>query len=281
MNHLRSDARLELRAVLATARRQLRIRARYKFDTISLILISLYQGLIPSLLLSATFLVHGHPVGFTRTAGTSDVAGFLFLGAAATSFVFGAFWGVGFALRNEMMQGTLEAAWMTPTRRHALVLGYTLADFVFSCVTGIFLLLVGALFFGARYLGALALALPALVLAEVALLGVAYLIGAMALLVKEANFFTDALSFLFSTASGSAFPLSILPGALIAIPLMLPTTYALDLLRVDALHTRPLLPPLDEYGLLALLAVLLVAGGAYAFSLADRRIRRRGTLTTY
>lgn len=275
------DARLELRAVLATARRQLRIHARYKVDTISLILISLYQGLIPSLLLSATFLVHGHPVGFTRTAGTADVAGFLFLGAAVTTLVFGAFWGVGFALRNEMMQGTLEATWMTPTRRHALVIGYTLADFAFSCGTGTVLLLIGALFFGARYLAALALAVPALVLAEVALLGVAYLVGAMALLVKEANFFTDALSFLFATASGSAFPLSILPGALIAIPLMLPTTYALDLLRVDALHTRPLLPPLDEYALLALISVVLVTAGAGAFALADRRIRRRGTLSTY
>ena len=276
-----TDARLELRAIVATARRQLRIRARYKLDTLSLILISLYQGLIPSLLLSATFLVHGQPVGFERTAGTSDVAGFLFLGAAVTAFVFGAFWGVGFALRNEMMQGTLEANWMTPTRRHALVIGYTVADFAFSCVTGIILLLIGGLVFGARYLDALALALPALVLAEVALLGVAYLIGAMALLVKEANFFTDALSFLFATASGTAFPLSILPGVLLAIPLMLPTTYALDLLRVDALHTRPLLPALDEYGLLALLAVLLIAAGASAFQLADRRIRRRGTLATY
>ncbi len=281
MTALVSDARRELRAILATARRQLRIRARYKLDTISLVLISLYQGLIPSLLLSATFLVHGRAVGFAHSAGTGDVAGFLFLGAAVGSFVFGAFWGVGFALRTEMMQGTLEAAWVTPTRRHALVIGYALADFTLSCFTGVFLLLLGTLVFGARYLGAIVEALPALALAEVALLGVAYLIGAMALLAKEANFFTDALSFLFSTASGSAFPLSILPGALIAVSLLVPTTYALDLLRVDALHTRPLLPPLGEYGLLALLAILLVVGGAYAFALADRRIRRRGTLSTY
>lgn len=274
----RDDLRFELLAVVAMARKNMRVRARYKVNTMTEALGPLYQFLLPSLLLGSTFVVAGRASGFLHTAGTADVAGFMFLGAAAGTFAFGAFWGVGFQLRVEMMQGTLEPLWLAPCRRHVLVLGNALADFTVSCATGVLLLAIGGLFFGAHYLVALVAALPALLLASVALVGIAFLVASMVLLVRESNFLVDTLSFLFSMASGTAFPLTMLPGVVAVIPFFLPTTYALDVLRTDALHTRPLLPVGLEYALLSLLIVVLVPFGAWVFARTERRLRRLGTV---
>jgi hypothetical protein len=145
----------------------------------------------------------------------------------------------------------------------------------------------GGLFFGAHYLLALVAALPALLLASLALVGVAYLVGSMVLLVRQSNALVDTLSYLFSIACGAAFPLTVLSGPAAVIPFLLPTTYALDVLRVDALHTRPLLPVPLEYALLSLLIVVLVPLGAWVFtrtygkaSFPRGQSRRRGSRTS-
>lgn len=246
-----------------------------------MVLIQLYQFLIPSLLLSATFLVGGRAAGFQRSAGTGNVAGFLFLGAVAGTFPFGAFWGVGYQIRIEMQQETLESLWLAPIRRHVIVLGLALADLVVSSFSGALLLLIGGLVFGAHYLLALTAALPALLLGAVALAGVAYLVASLALLVRDPNFLVDALSYLFSVGSGAAFPLGALPGLLAVVPLAIPTTYALDILRTDTLHTHSRLPQSEEYALLGLISLILVPLGTWVFVLTERQMRRRGTIGTY
>ena len=107
---------LEVRAALAIALKELRVLARYPLNTSSVVFVPIYQSLIPGILLGTTFLVGGRAVGLQQTAGTADIAGFLFLGVVASAFVFSAFWAVGFSFFLEMNQGTLEPAWLTPTQ---------------------------------------------------------------------------------------------------------------------------------------------------------------------
>jgi ABC-2 type transport system permease protein len=271
----------EFRAALAIARKQLRVISRYRLDLASIAFIPLVQFLIPSLLLGSTFLVAGRAVGMQASTGSSDVAGFLFLGAATSSFSFGAFWAVSFSFRVEMMQGTLEPTWLTPTRRTTMVLGYAISSFIVSALGGIGLIAVGAFFFDARYLSSGLAVLPALLLSMVALIGIAYLMSAAVLMVKEPNFLIDTTSFLFSAMSGVMFPVTVLPGVVKVIPFLLPATYALDLLRVGTLHTRPLLPPVWEYAALSALTVVLVPLGVWVFTRTERRLSRLGTLGQY
>jgi len=126
----------ELRAVGAILRRDFRLLCRHPLNFVNLILLPLYQFLIPSLLLGAAFLVNGRSVGLARTAGTDDIAGFLFVGAAASSLGFGIFWGVTWAIKREVDTGTLEQAWLTPTSRETLVLGSALTSLAVSSVAG-------------------------------------------------------------------------------------------------------------------------------------------------
>ena len=78
----RRDAwRMELRAAVAIARKDLRVLSRYPLEVINGVSQAFYQMVIPSVLLGTTFL-GGRAVGLEETAGTGDVAGFLVLGMA-------------------------------------------------------------------------------------------------------------------------------------------------------------------------------------------------------
>ena len=268
----------ELRAALAIARKDLRTWTRYPISAAGQVFVPLYQGLIPAFLLGATFFVGGQAVGLEQSAGTSDLAGFLFLGGIIGGMVAAAFWGMAFSLRNEMDMGTLEPSWLTPTRRETFVLGRAIASLVTFSISQVVLVIVTYWFFHPRFLPTIWQALPAVLLAGVAVLGVGYLVTAGVMLFKEANFFVDTTNFLFGQASGVSYPVTVLPTVLRAVALALPTTYAMDLMRHWAVGTTSLLDPLPELGVLALLALLAYPLGRIAFARSDRRMRREGTL---
>ena len=75
-------------------------------------------------------------------------------------------------------------------------------------------------------------------LAAFSMVGVGYLVAAAVLLMREPSFFVDATNFLFAMASGVALPGHRPAGPSAATDrLRLPTTYALDILRIHALGT--------------------------------------------
>ena len=271
----------ELRAALALARKDIRVVSRYRLSVASQIFTPLYQGVLPALLFGASFAVGGKVVGLEKTIGTADLAGFIFLGGIISGLVATAFWAMAMSFRNEMETGTLEPTWLTPTSKEMLVLGRAIGGMFWFAFGQIALLTIGALFFGLRLRLETLYALPALVLATIALVGVAHLLAGIVLLVRDANLFIDCTNFLFATASGAAFPVLLLPGVLQPIAYALPTTYAMDLLRMYALGTRPLIDPALEYAALLVSTVVMFPIGRWAFSRAEHRMRVRGTLGQY
>jgi ABC-2 type transport system permease protein len=272
------ELRQEGRAAWAIARKELQILARYRLNAVNQVAQPIYQVLIPGILLGATFAVGGEAVGLAETAGTTDIAGFLFLGMLALTLASAGFWGVAFSIKLELDAGTLEPAWLTPTRRETFVVGLTVAGLIVATATTVILVLIGAWIFGAGIAPRIALAVPLLALTSVGVLGMGYLVGALVLRMRDANFFVDAVDFIVVGLSGAAFPIVVLPDAVRWISYLLPTTYALDLLRVSALGTRPLLPPAFEWSLLAVTSAGLLALGRWAWLRTERRLRVRGTL---
>ncbi|HYY54108.1 MAG TPA: ABC transporter permease [Candidatus Dormibacteraeota bacterium] len=271
----------EIRAALAIARKDLLQARRYPVSFLAWIFTTLYQGVIPVFLFGAAFATGGRLVGLERSVGTDDLAGFIFLGGMISGLVANAFWGMAMSFRNEMNQGTLEPTWLTPTSHQTLVLGRALGSLVFYALSQVVLLTIGYAFFGLRFRADLVLAAPAIALAIVAMVGVAYLIAGAVLLIKDADLFVDTTNFLFSTTSGTAFPITVLPAILQPIALLLPTTYAVDLLRHQALGARALFDPVLEYAVLALLTVAVYPLGRFAFARADGRLRRTGALAQH
>lgn len=270
--------RMEGRAAGAVARKELQIALRYRFGAVNQVFQPLYQTLIPGLLLGATFAIGGEAVGLAETAGTTDIAGYLFLGMLALNLASAGFWGVAFSIKQELDAGTLEPAWLTPTRRETFVLGMTLAALVLAVIATVVLVLVGIWLFGAEMAPRLVVAVPILAVSIVGVLGIGYLIGSLVLRMRDATFFVDATDFMFVALSGAAFPIIVLPEVVRWIAYLLPTTYALDLMRVSALGTIPLLPVPLEWVMLAFTNALFLLIGRWAWLGTEHRLRVRGTL---
>ena len=273
--------RAELRAALAVARANLIGFSRYRLAMAGLVFTPLYQGVVPAFLFGLSFAVGGRVLGLGSLIGSENLAGFIFLGGVVSGVVAHAFWGVAMGLRQEMDMGTLEATWVTPTSASTIVLGKSLGVVATFVASQIALFAIGFAFFGLQLDGAMVLALPAFLIAIVALAGVAYLVAAAVLLMREANFFVDTTSFLFSVMSGSAFPITVLPLVLQPVALLLPTTYAVDILRQHAIGARPLFDPWLEYAALLATAALFVPAGRWAFAWTERRLRVTGALAQH
>jgi ABC-2 type transport system permease protein len=274
MDELRNEAR----AAWAVARKELRVFLRYRLTAVNQVFQPLYQVLIPGILLGATFAIGGEAVGLAETAGTTDIIGYLFLGMLALNLASAGFWGVAFSIRMELDAGTLEPGWLTPTRRETFILGMAGAALLVAVVSTAIMVVIGIWLFGAELAPRLAIALPVLAIASVGVLGIGYLVGAVVLRMREANFFVDAADFIFVALSGAAFPILVLPDPVRWISYLLPTTHALDLMRVAALDTPPLLPLAVEWLMLAVTSVSLLLIGRATWLRTEHRLRVRGTL---
>jgi ABC-2 type transport system permease protein len=267
----------EMRAAWAVARKELQIARRYPLQLVNEVMQPLYQFLLPSLLLGLTFYVGGRAIGLEASVGTDDLAGYLFLGTVVGGLVGAAFWDMAFGLKREMDAGTLEPTWLTPTRPETTVLGRAISGLILSAFASVILVSVAVFVFGAAIAGGLLAALPAMVLASISMIGVGYLVASAVLVIREPNFMVDATNFIFAMLSGVAFPITVLPFFLQPISYLLPTTYAVDLLRYYALGTRPLLAPALEWLALVVFAVAMVVLGRAVFLRTEHRMRVLGT----
>jgi len=268
----------EVRAAVAIMKKDLRTFFRYRIAVVSNIFVPLYQGVIPGLLFGLSFAVGGRVVGLEETVGTDNLAGFIFMGGVMSGLIASGFWSMAMGIRNEMDAGTLEPSWLTPTHHETLLVGRALSGVVWQVLSQTALFAIGIAFFGLRFRAEILYAVPAVLIAIVAMVGVAYILAAGVLLIREANFFIDTTNFLFSIASGTAFPVTLLPAIFLPVALLLPTTYAVDLLRVHAIGQRPLFDPLLEWAALLVTTALAFVVGRWAFAHAVRLMRVRGTL---
>ena len=271
----------ELRAALAVAQRDWRTIRRYRLWIPSMIFNPLYQGIIPAFLFGASFAVGGRQLGLASSLGTTDLAGFLFMGGVVGGITSVTFWVMAMSLRTEIDVGTLEPSWLTPTRRETLVLGRGIWSLALLVMVEAALFAIGIVFFGLRPRPEALWALPALAVALAGMAGVGYVVAAGVLVLKEANFLVDTTQFLFAMLSGVAFPITVLPAFAQVIAVLLPTTWAAEILRYHAIGARTVVDPGIEYAFLVATSAALVPLGLWAFRAADRYVSVHGTIAQH
>src|SRR5712692_90289 len=109
----------DLRAFVASARKELRIMRRYPTLLLSVLF---WPILLPAaaVLMGRAYSGSNDPqaiAAFAQRAGTSEVTGFVFVGYAMYMWLSAMLWGPGSALRTEQVRGSLEAVFLTPTSR--------------------------------------------------------------------------------------------------------------------------------------------------------------------
>lgn len=269
-----------LRALFTIAKKDWKTYWRYPFNAVS----SVFQPLIwlaPIFFLGKAFSQDGQALGFAAYSGSSDYVSFLVLGAAISNFTSAVFWGMGFALKNDMDTGVLESNWMTPIPRLLILIGRTLNSLLITTITSLAMIAVAALIFGFHPTGNIWAALLAVLPMLLGLYGLGFAFAALVMIVREANTMIDMGNFLVDLLSGSQFPVQALPRFLYPFALSIPLTYGYDVVRAWLLNTKTLLPIRLEMKLLVIFMVVMILGGILAFRALEKKVRIRGTLGQY
>ena len=219
---------------------------------------------------------------FAARAGTTEVAGFLFVGWAAYMWISMILWGPGTALRTEQVRGSLEALFMTPVSRLVILFGPLLSQVVWAVWMFGIVAATMALVFGVDI--ALASALRALVVISVAvpaLYGLGALFAAVVLRYGEVSALVQGVRGVFTVFCGMSFPIVVLPEWGRAVALALPPTYLIGDLRQVLLTGAGLAELLPSLAMLLALGLLLCGLAVVAFRRTERHARRGGSLAQY
>jgi len=266
-----------LRALYALIRKDWKQYWRYPLNAVS----SIFQPLIwiaPVYFMGQAFSVNGKAIGFSQFSGTTDFMSFILLGTVLESFINAVFWGMGYALKNDMDSGVMESNWLTPIPRLLILVGHSVTNLIVTAITSIGMLLIGGLIFGFNASGDVLKALLPIIPMMLGLYGFGFAFAAVVMLMREANTLVDVSSFLVQIFSGSNFPVNALPRFLLPVALALPLTYGLDAVRAHLIGTKTILPLQWEMVLLIVFMFTMLWIGTATFRSLERRVRTLGTL---
>jgi len=267
----------QLRALFTIAKKDWKVFWRYPLNAVSHVL----QPIIwvtPVYFMGKAFSTNGQALGFAQYSGTSDYMSYVLLGTALSNFILTVFWGMGFALKEDMDAGVLESNWLTPVSRIHILVGRTLTSLLTTTITSIIMLVLAAALFGFRPTGNIIAAVLTAIPMLVGLYGFGFAFAGIVLMMREANTMVDVSSFLVQGFSGANFPVKSLPYWLIPVSLMLPLTYGFDAVRGWLLKTNTLLPLNAEVTILVIFMFVMLWFGSWIFHRVERKVRRLGTL---
>jgi len=267
----------QFRALSAIVRKDWKQYWRYPLNAVS----TVFQPVIwlaPVYFMGKAFSINGQALGFAQYSGTADYMSFLILGAILGNFVNAVFWGMGYALKNDMDSGVMESNWLTPIPRLLILIGRSVTNLFVTTVTSFGMLIVCKFVFGFHPTGDVLMAVMAIIPMLIGLYGFGFAFAGLVLLLREAKTLVDTSSFIVQVFSGTNFPVTVLPKWLLPISLLLPLTYGLDAARGLLLKTNTLLSIGTEVILLIVFMFIMLWLGSRIFYRVERRVRMLGTL---
>lgn len=269
----------EFDTLLAMAHKELLIMVRYPVEFIA----SFGQVF----LIVAIFLLAG--LAFSQTsqeAGGGTISGVVVYGFILFMFVSDTIWTLGYEVRREQVQGTLEQLYLSPANKFANLVSRVVTILLWTgllCLAAVALMtsLVGRLPFYNGLLGGYLL-----IMALLGTFGMGFAFAALTLRIKEtAQTVAILLQFAFMILCAIFFPFSTLPPAIRFISRLIPFSYAVDAFRSTLMDFPPGFPELApievEILIVTLFAILMPLIGYHLYRLAEVHARGEGSLSEY
>jgi ABC-2 type transport system permease protein len=219
-------------------------------------------------------------------AGPSNTAGLVVYGFVLFMFLSDTLWTIGYNIRNEQLQGTLEQLYLSPSSKFA-----SLVSRVANMLLWTGLLTISAGFLMTVMIGRLPVENPLLgmyllVMALAGTFGVGFAFAALTLRIKEAaQTMANLLQFAFLILCANFFPFSALPPVLQSVSRLIPLAYAVDAFRSALMGYPPGFPELApmqvEIAIVSLFGILMPILGYYLYQRAEHHARQQGSLSAY
>lgn len=207
---------------------------------------------------------------------------FVMIGIAVTSFLQVSLARVTAAIRTEQLQGTLETLLVTPTAPATFQLGSALYEIAYVPIRVVLFLSISALMFGVSFTVTGVPETVAILVAFVPFVwGLGVASAAATVTFRRGISLVGAAASLLTITSGAYFPTEVFPPWLEEFARLNPVTLALQGVRDALIGGAGWAETLPVIAVLVPVSIVSLAGGIWAFRLALRRERRRGTLGLY
>lgn len=270
-----------LSALLAMTQKELTIMLRYPVEFVA----SFGQIFLIVIILTLAGLMFA-PRTVAADSAASTTAGIVVYGFILFMFLSDTLWTIGYNVRRDQKQGTLEQLYLSPASKFANLLSRIAVTLVWTgllCLTSAWLMsaLIGRLPAENLLPGALVL-----LFALSGLFGAGFAFAALTLRIREtAQTLANLLQFVFMVLCAPFFPFSALPEALQWIARLIPLSYGVDAFRSLLLGLPtgyPELAPLEvEIAIVVAFGVLMPLLGYWLYRREEDGARRRGTLSEY
>jgi len=226
------------------------------------------------------FLTDGNSFPALEKYGGNLLA-YLIIGTAFTSFLGVALSSFQSTIRSEQQMGTLEYLLMSNTRIE-LILAYSgLMNFLQAFLNVSILLIIVVFVFDIPMAINAPAAILAMILTITSLSGIGLMSAGIIIMTKVGDPITWAFTTLTGLFSGVLFPVEYLPGYLQAISMVLPTTYALDALRMALIKNASMSEIMPQLTLLLVITLITIPLGFIIFRMGFNQARKVGSLAQY
>jgi ABC-type multidrug transport system permease subunit len=275
-----ADLSAHASAFWAMTRKELTVMARYPVEFIASF------GRV--FLIVAIFVLGGETFSPQQSMQTGDnaTAGLVVYGFILFMFLGDTLWTVGYAIRHEQVQGTLEQLYLSPASKFASLVSRVSNTLIW---TGLLCLAGGALM--AVMIGRLPVQNPllgtyVLVLSLAGTFGIGFAFAALTLRIKEsAQTLANLLQFVFLILCANFFPFAALPPALYSLARFIPMAYSVDAFRSALMGFPPGYPELApfpvEVAIISIFGMLMPVIGYSLYRRAEMQARRKGSLSEY
>ncbi|MBA3532121.1 MAG: ABC transporter permease [Ardenticatenales bacterium] len=215
-----------------------------------------------------------------------EVGGVVAYGFVLFIYLSDTLWGIGFNVRREQKQGTLEQLYLSPASKFASLASRVVITLFWTGLLSLGSLLVMSLLLGGLPLQNGGLGLYLLLMSLSGTFGMGFAFAALTLRIKEAaQTAVNMLQFGFMVLCAPFFPFAALPPAILAISRLIPLSYGVDSFRSTLMGYPEGFPELAPIGteiiIVTLFGLLMPPLGVWLYRWAEDDARRRGTLSEY
>jgi ABC-2 type transport system permease protein len=266
-----------LSTFFAMVRKELTVIARYPVDFIASF-VQIFMIVMIFTLAGLTFAPEG--------ADTSGTSGVVVYGFIVFLFVSDTLWTIGYNVRNEQTQGTLEQLYLSPASKFTSLIARVFHLLVWTGLLSVTAALVMSVLLGKLPVENLGLGILLLMLNLSGTFGIGFAFAALTLRLKQtADTLANLFQFAFLIFGACFFPFSALPEFMQWISRMLPMAYGVDIFRSTLMgypEGFPELAPINfEITVVALYGLLMPFIGYWLFQREERYARINGSLGEY
>ena len=226
-------------------------------------------------------------IGTDMGSGIGSIfGGVIMFGFILFMFLSDTLWTIGYNIRWEQVQGTLESLYMSPASKFASLVSRVTVSLVWTGLNCVAALLFVTYITGGLPFENVGLAAYLLVFSLSGTFGMGFAFAAFTMVTKEsANLAANALQFVFLGLCAMFFPFSVLPKQVLWISKCIPLSYCVDAFR-STLMGYPegfpeLLPIGMEVVIVTVFGVVMPVIGYRLYKIAEKRARVTGTLGEY